>query len=307
MANSCFIFPGQGAQKTGMGKSLFEASEEVKSLFQKAEEILGKPLSKICFEGPEEELQKTHNAQVALLVCSIASFMVLKKNIPELTADFFAGLSLGEYSAQIAAGVLPFEEGLRLVEKRALIMQRACEGANGGMASIIGLPLEKVNEICASLPGYMIVANLNCPGQYVISGDKNLLESACAEAKKNGAKLTVILKVSGAFHSRHMENAAKEFKTYLEKVQIDTTKLPQVISNVTGKPYADTDSWATAMSNQIMMPVLWEESMKYAISSGVSKFYELGTGKTLSGMLKRIDKQVNCYNLETFEQLNELK
>lgn len=307
MYKNCFIFPGQGAQKPGMGKSLYDAFDFVRELFNKADKIAGRPISRICFEGPDEELQKTSNSQLALYICSIASYEVLRHVKPEIEADYYAGLSLGEYPALTAAGVLSFEDGVKLVDKRASIMQGACEGTNGGMASIIGLSQEKVEEICSSLNGYMIVANVNCPGQYVVSGDRGLLEAVCAEAKKAGAKLTVILKVAGAFHSRYMEKASELFRSELKSVSINKANLIRVISNVTGVNYTEADDWADIMACQIMKPVLWEQEMRFAISNGIKRFYELGAGKTLSGMLKRIDKKAECYNLETFEQIKDLK
>lgn len=306
MSKTVFIFPGQGAQKTGMGKSFYGSSEEAKQLFDRADSILGRSLSSLCFEGPEEELQKTENAQVALFTSSIAALEVLKKNRPEIIPEYFGGLSLGEYSALCAADVISFEDGLKLVDKRARLMQGACEGSQGGMASIVGLDAEKLDPVCASLPGYMIIANRNCPGQLVISGDRVLLEKACEEAKKAGAKLTVPLKVGGAFHSKYMEHAAMLFKEELLKVNICRENLNKVLSNVTGKLHDINEDWAEVMASQIRMPVLWENCMRQVLSLGASKFYELGSGKTLSGMMKRIDKQALCFNLDTFDQLKEI-
>ena len=305
-----FIFPGQGAQKTGMGKSIYSSSEEAKQIFDRADSILGRSLSSLCFEGSEDELQKTENAQVALFTSSIATFEVLKKNRPEIIPEFFGGLSLGEYSALCAAEVISFEDGLKLVDKRARLMQSACDGSEGGMASIVGLDAEKLDSICASLPGYMIIANRNCPGQLVISGDRALLGQACEESKKAGAKLTVPLKVGGAFHSKHMEKAAALFKEELIKVNICRKNLDKVLSNVTGQFHEQDEDWADLMASQIKMPVLWENCMRQVLSLGSAngsiKFYELGCGKTLCGMMKRIDKQALCFNLDTFDQLKDI-
>lgn len=306
MSKITFIFPGQGAQKAGMGKSLYSSSEEAKQLFDRADSILGRSLSTLCFEGPEEELQKTENSQLALFTCSIASLEVLKKNRPEIIPEYFGGLSLGEYSALCAAEVISFEDGLKLVDKRARLMQAACEDSQGGMASIVGLDAEKLESICASLPGYMIIANRNCPGQLVVSGDRALLEKACEEAKKAGAKLTVPLKVGGAFHSKHMEKSALLFKEELLKVDICRKNLDKVLSNVTGQFHQVDEDWTDIMASQIKMPVLWENCMREALSQGSVKFYELGCGKTLSGMMKRIDKQALCFNLDAFDQLKDI-
>lgn len=306
MSKITFIFPGQGAQKAGMGKSLYTSSEEAKQVFDRADSILGRSLSSLCFEGSEEELQKTENAQVALFTTSMAAVTVLKKNRPEIVPEFFGGLSLGEYSALCAAEVISFEDGLKLVDKRARLMQAACEDSLGGMASIVGIDAEKLETICSSLPGYMIIANRNCPGQLVISGDRSLIEKSCEEAKKAGAKLTVPLKVGGAFHSRYMEKASEIFKAELVKVSICKKNLDRVLSNVTGRFHQKDEDWAEIMASQIKMPVLWENCMREALAQGASKFYELGCGKTLCGMLKRIDKQAQSFTLDAFDQLNDI-
>jgi [acyl-carrier-protein] S-malonyltransferase len=304
---NCFVFPGQGAQSVGMGRSLYEAYSEARDIFQQADLTLGYPLSRICFEGPKEELDKTIHSQLALLVSSMASLAVLKKIKPEISADLFGGLSLGEYSAQVAAGVLSFEQALKIVQKRAQLMQNACENSQkGGMVSIIGLSLETVESLLKKIPGYLTIANLNCPGQIVVSGDKNYLEPLCVEAKAAGAKLTVILKVAGAFHSKYMAEASEQFRTFIQNFEIRKEALLRVLSNVTGKLFSQEDSWHELMAQQIVSPVRWEENMRCALNQGSTHFYELGTGKTLGGMLKRMDKNVSYVNLDTAEHVKDL-
>jgi [acyl-carrier-protein] S-malonyltransferase len=316
---NCFVFPGQGAQSVGMGRSLYEAYSEARDIFQQADLTLGYPLSRICFEGPKEELDKTIHSQLALLVSSMASLAVLKKIKPEISADLFGGLSLGEYSAQVAAGVLSFEQALKIVQKRAQLMQNACEcppaigrfgsaerTSLGGMVSIIGLSLETVESLLQEIPGYLTIANLNCPGQIVVSGDKNFLDTLCIQAKAAGAKLTVILKVAGAFHSKYMAEASEQFQTFIQDFEIRKEALFQVLSNVTGKQFSQEDSWYALMPKQIVSPVRWEDNIRCALNQGIAHFYELGTGKTLGGMLKRIDKNISYMNLDTAEQIKEL-
>jgi len=302
MAEQCLLFPGQGAQKVGMGKSLFEVSSSVKELFQKADNVLGREISKICFDGPEEELNRTSNAQVALLCSSMASLEIYKQHF-DYNPKIFCGLSLGEYSAQVAAGVLRFEDALNIVQKRSDLMQEACESTNGGMASIIGLDLNSVKEVCESVSGYMTVANLNCPGQIVISGDKDALEEATVKAKQAGAKLSVILKVAGAFHSKLMKEAAISFKEYIQNFSINKERLKYVLSNVSGSFYNNDSDWQEMMSAQIISPVLFEENLRLAINSGPLEFVEIGTGKTLAGMLKRVDRKIKCLNIDTIEDV----
>ena len=304
MTKTCFLFPGQGAQKVGMGHSLYQAYEEARTCFHMADEILGYSLSGLCFEGPQEELNLTRIAQPALLTASIASFQVLTRQRPQISADCFGGLSLGEYSAQVAAGALEFETALKLVQRRAELMQTACEETEGGMVSVIGLSVDQVRSLCESRAGYLTVANLNCPGQIVVSGQAGELEDFSARAKQAGAKRCLILKVAGAFHSRHMDKAAQEFREVLSTVSVRQDRLLQVLSNVTGRCFTETDSWCDLMSRQISSPVLWESDVRWALDQGCGLFYELGPGKTLAGMLKRIDSEAVCRNFETPDQLD---
>ena len=292
-----FVFPGQGAQFVGMGKDLYENNPLAKELFDKANEILGYRITDIMFEGTDDQLKETKVTQPAVYLHSIISALCMgDKFKPEMTA----GHSLGEFSALVAAGALSFEDGLKLVYKRAMAMQKACEAAPSTMAAIIGLPDEKVEEICAQVntpESVCIPANFNCPGQLVISGHKEALEKACELLKAAGARRALVLKVGGAFHSPLMEPARVELQEAIEKTEISAPKCP-VYQNVDGKPHTDPKEIKANLIAQLTSPVRWTQSVQNMIADGADEFTECGPGAVLQGLVKRIDKTMNAHGIE---------
>jgi [acyl-carrier-protein] S-malonyltransferase len=305
MSKIAFIFPGQGSQFVGMGKDLYEQFEEVKSLFDTAEKILEFPLKKLCFEGPEEELKQTQYTQPAIFVHSIAVDKLLKnKNIKPQAA---AGHSLGEYSALVCAGALSFEDGLRLVKIRGELMQRAGEKNPGTMAAVIGATPEAVAEACreASDAGIVQPANFNCPGQIVISGSIEGVHKAMEIVKTKGARMAKELVVSGAFHSPLMADALEGLIEALKTVQINQPEIP-LYSNVEALPVTDPQHIRELLQKQLTAPVLWENIMNNMLADGFSNFYEVGPGKVLQGLLKRINRDANCLTVGTAEEISAL-
>ncbi|MDI3518347.1 MAG: [acyl-carrier-protein] S-malonyltransferase [Caldanaerobacter sp.] len=296
-----FIYPGQGAQYAGMGKEIYEKYEEAKEIFERADEALGFNISKLCFEGPEEELMKTENTQPAILTVSVALTRVLQKR--GVKPDVTAGLSLGEYSSLVLAEALDFEDAVRLVKKRGKYMQEVVPEGVGTMAAILGLPNEEVEEICriASEVGVVEPANYNCPGQLVVSGEVKAVERAVELAKERGAKKAVVLAVSAPFHCSMLKEAGELLAKELEKVEIKDLKVP-VISNVTAD-YVQKDKVKELLIKQVSHPVLWEQSVRKMIEDGVDTFIEIGPGKTLSGFVKKIDRSRTVLNFEDEESL----
>lgn len=296
-----FIYPGQGAQYAGMGKEIYEKYEEAKEIFERADEALGFNISKLCFEGPEEELMKTENTQPAILTVSVALTRVLQKR--GVKPDVTAGLSLGEYSSLVLAEGLDFEDAVRLVKKRGEYMQEVVPEGVGTMAAILGLPNEEVEEICriASEVGVVEPANYNCPGQLVVSGEVKAVERAVELAKERGAKKAVVLAVSAPFHCSMLKEAGELLAKELEKVEIKDLKVP-VISNVTAD-YVQKDKVKELLIKQVSHPVLWEQSVRKMIEDGVDTFIEIGPGKTLSGFVKKIDRSKTILNFEDEESL----
>ena len=289
-----YVFPGQGAQFTGMGKDLYDASEEAKILFEKANDILGFRITDIMFEGEAEELKQTKVTQPAIFLHSTILAKLLGHHFqPEMVA----GHSLGEISALTAAGVLAFEDGLKLVSKRALAMQAACEAEPSTMAAILGLDNEVVEGICEKVEGIVVAANYNCPGQLVISGTVDAINDACELLKEAGARRALVLPVGGAFHSPLMEPARAELAKAIKATTFNTPICP-VYQNVTASAVTDPNEIKENLVAQLTAPVLWTQTMHQMIADGVSGFTEVGPGKVLQGLVKKVDRQMPTESAE---------
>ena len=306
---TALLFPGQGAQYTGMGKDFYEQFTEAREVFNKANETLGFDLASLCFQGKQEELNKTSICQPAILVTSIAILEVLKKNssMQIETCRAACGLSLGEYTAHVAAGSMTFTDGVRLVYKRGLFMQEACNANPGGMVSVIGLEDEKVEQICNEMKslGIICAANYNSPGQVVISGEKTLLEKASILAKERGARMVVPLKVDGAFHSDLMSPASSKLSRELELTPISKPNIP-VVANIHAQYVREPEEIKISLAKQLNSPVRWHQSVSMLIRDGFNQFYEIGPGKSLSGLMKRIDSTQEIKNIDTVEAFKNM-
>jgi [acyl-carrier-protein] S-malonyltransferase len=281
-----YVFPGQGAQFSGMGKDLYENSAVAKELFEKANEILGFRITDIMFEGTAEELKETKVTQPAVFLHSVILAKVL-----DVKPDMVAGHSLGEFSALVVNGALSFEDGLKLVSKRALAMQKACEIKPSTMAAVLNLDDKIVEDICASIDGVVVAANYNCPGQLVISGEYKAVELACEKMKEAGAKRALILPVGGAFHSPMMEPAREELAAAIEATTFSTPICP-VYQNVTASAISDANEIKKNLIIQLTAPVKWTQSVQQMIKDGATSFTEVGPGKVLVGLVNKIDKEV---------------
>ena len=282
-----YVFPGQGAQFTGMGKDLYETSEVAKEMFEKANEILGFRITDIMFEGTEEQLKETKVTQPAVFLHSVIAAKVSEN----FTPDMVAGHSLGEFSALVANGTLSFEDALKLVSQRALAMQKACEITPSTMAAVLNLDDKVVEDICASIDGVVVAANYNCPGQLVISGETKAVELACEKMKEAGAKRALILPVGGAFHSPMMEPAREELAAAIEATTFSTPTCP-VYQNVAASAVSNPAEIKANLITQLTAPVKWTQSVQQMIADGATSFTEFGPGKVLMGLVGKIDKTV---------------
>jgi [acyl-carrier-protein] S-malonyltransferase len=286
---TAYVFPGQGAQFVGMGKELYESSPKAKELFEKANEILGFRITDLMFNGTEEDLRQTKVTQPAVFLHSVILALTSDDSVkPDMTA----GHSLGEFSALVVAGALSFEDGLKLVYKRALAMQKACEARPSGMAAILALPDEKVEEICASIDEVVVPANYNCPGQIVISGSIEGIEKACELLKQAGAKRALPLKVGGAFHSPLMEPARQELAEAIESTSFSEPECP-VYQNVSTIGETDPNIIKANLIAQLTAPVKWTQSVRNMIADGATNFVEFGPGNVLQGLISKIDSNVS--------------
>ncbi|MGB3454215.1 MAG: ACP S-malonyltransferase [Moheibacter sp.] len=282
-----YVFPGQGAQFTGMGKNLYDNSAVAREMFEKANEILGFDISKIMFEGSAEEQKQTKVTQPAVFLHSV----ILAKTLDDFKPDMVAGHSLGEFSALVAAGAMSFESGLDLVHKRAMAMQRACELQPSTMAAILGLDDETVEKICAEVDGIVVPANYNCPGQLVISGEIPAVETACERLKEAGARRALILSVGGAFHSPLMKPAEEELAEAIDQTEFKNPICP-VYQNVSTKAETDPIEIRKNLITQLTSSVRWTQSVQNMIKDGATEFIEVGPGNTLQGLVRKIDSNV---------------
>ena len=303
MGKAAFVFPGQGSQYVGMAKDLYDADPAVRKLMDRADRILGFSISRICFEGPEEELRQTKNTQPAIFLHSVAAFRSV-----ELRPDYTAGHSLGEYSALVAAGALDFEDALRLVRLRGELMQRAGEERRGTMAAIVGIDVETVEGLCreASKAGIVQPANFNSPGQIVISGSVDGVRRAMELARGRGAKMVKELTVSGAFHSPLMESARDGLRKALDTTAVSDAGVP-VYANVTGEPVIRSSEIRELLCRQLTSPVRWEETIRNMVRDGAIEFTEVGPGKVLQGLIKRTESAVKTGGIDLWTDVERLR
>jgi [acyl-carrier-protein] S-malonyltransferase len=282
-----YIFPGQGSQFPGMGKDLYETSALAKAMFEQANDIMGFRISDLMFNGTEEDLRQTKVTQPAIFIHSVIAARVMGD---QFQPDMVAGHSLGEFSALVANGTLSFEDGLKLVMERAYAMQDACEAVPGTMAAILALADEKVEEVCAETPGIVVAANYNCPGQLVISGEVEAVKAACENMTKAGAKRALLLNVGGAFHSPLMEPARERLAKAIEATTFNTPSCP-IYQNATATPQQNVEEIRKNLIAQLTAPVRWTQSVEHMVADGANTFTEVGPGKVLQGLVKKIHKE----------------
>jgi [acyl-carrier-protein] S-malonyltransferase len=301
---TAFVFPGQGAQAAGMGKALAEAVPAARQVFEEADSVLGMRLTSLCFEGPEEELKLTANTQPAILATSVAALRALEER--GVKADFVAGHSLGEYSALVAAGSLKLKDALRVVRQRGLFMQEAVPAGEGAMAALIGGDIEQVNSLCreASAMGVCAPANVNSPGQIVIAGHRSAVEHAVRIAKERGVRRAVLLAVSAPFHCELMKPAAERLALVLDEIEFFDLNVP-LVTNVDAEAITNGSLARASLVRQVASPVRWSDSVELLIARGVTRFIEIGPGKVLSGLIRRMDPNCEVLNVESPETLEQ--
>jgi len=303
MKRVAFMFPGQGSQEVGMGKVFYDYDSDVRTLFQKADDLLDQNMTELMFNGPKEELTKTENAQPALLLSGIAVHRILEKE--DIHPVMTVGHSLGEYSALVAAGALSEEDALQLVKTRGKLMEDAFPAGQGTMAAVLGLKETEIAEAIAQVSDEVVdIANLNCPGQIVISGSKKGIDEASDHLKEKGAKRVLPLNVSGPFHSRLMKTANEKFASYLNETEINDTSIP-VYANVSALPVSKKEDIKDLLIKQLYSPVQFEASIRNMMEQDVDAFVELGGGKVLSGLLRKIDKSLKTFAIKDTDSLNE--
>jgi [acyl-carrier-protein] S-malonyltransferase len=302
MGKTAFIFPGQGSQAVGMAKDAYEAVPAATEVFRQADERLGFALSTLIFEGPDTALKQTSNTQPALLTASIALYEAFKEKMG-IHPDYVAGHSLGEYSALVASGVLAFEDAVEIVRTRGEFMEQAIPDGQGGMAAVLGADREALAALCRDITesGQLVeLANINCPGQIVVSGTKEGVAAVAERVKEAGGKRAISLEVSGPFHSSLMKEAATKLSGKLEAVTFSKAQVP-VVANVTAKPVREGSEIRQLLVDQVYSPVLWEDSVAWLLEQGVDTFVEFGPGSVLTGLVKKIDKTVKLYNISSLE------
>ncbi|MFA5060626.1 MAG: ACP S-malonyltransferase [Candidatus Omnitrophota bacterium] len=305
MKNIALIFPGQGAQKVGMGKEFFESSAAAKEIFQKADDILKVNLSDVIFNGPAEKLTSTAFCQPAIFTFSVAALKAFEAHpkFKDISPTFCAGLSLGEYSALVSCNALSFEEGLKLVERRSFFMDEATRKEKGAMAAVIGFPKDLLSEICKETGAQ--VANFNSPEQIVITGEAQKVAAACEKIRAQGAKTVIPLDVAGAFHSSLMQSAVGPFEQELAKAKFLTPKFP-ILSNVDAVATTDARLIRENLAKQITSSVRWDDSVRFMAQQGITEFIEIGPGKVLKGLMRKINPALKVYNIETLADLEAL-
>ena len=307
---TAFLFPGQGAQTVGMGKDIYEKYKEARNIYEKASEVSGIDIKKICFDGPEEILMKTENTQIAILTTSIAILKVIENK--GIKADIAVGLSLGEYVALIYGGYISFEDGIKLIQKRGYYMENFVEGeeiCEYSMAAVIGLNTERIEKICKELREsgkFVVPANYNCSSQTVISGTSDAIDIAIEKLRENGAKRVIKLKTSGPFHTEKLEKASELFKKELKKVKFENGNGVKVIRNIDGEFYAEQDNFEEILSKHIVSPVRFDKAIQLMKNKKVDRFIEIGPGKTLTGFVKKDYPEAELYNVNNLDSLEKI-